>query len=412
MQLTADGALQVYITGTLIDINAGSTDTDFRVESDTVANMLFVDAGADKVGIGDGTPTETLTVADDFVGYVGSFFNDGDLDSHQGVFIQACLDTNPTAACNWLELRDGDGTVLGAIEGDGAGNVTTAAAGADYAELFAGNRANFARGDLIALGGQDQVVPAGPGTKLIGAYSSTPITLGNWHDGWENDPNVVPVGLLGQMRVKVSTEKGPIQKGDPLAVSPTQPGVGVKATEAGRILGFALESTPSNQPSSSITLLLAYVSPSWYDPGVLVDEGGDLAQEVSDPSETDEGGTEKILANEIEAKTGVFQKITATLIATFKKIVAETAEIASAVIKKLTVEGLAVKGDSVGQVTIPTGETELTVDYPDLKETTKVFLTLDRPIAVGVEKTAGEGFKFILADPSDLPVVIDYWVVE
>ncbi|HEB13911.1 MAG TPA: hypothetical protein ENI09_00660 [candidate division WWE3 bacterium] len=73
---------------------------------------------------------------------------------------------------------------------------------------------------------------------------------------------------------------------------------------------------------------------------------------------------------------------------------------------------MAVKGDSVGKVTIPTGETELSVDYTDLTETSKVFFTLDRAVAAGVEKTPGEGFKLILANPADLPVTIDYWIVE
>ena len=37
-------------------INNGSVDMDIRVESNGNANMLFVDAGNDRVGIGTGTP--------------------------------------------------------------------------------------------------------------------------------------------------------------------------------------------------------------------------------------------------------------------------------------------------------------------------------------------------------------------
>lgn len=44
-------------------INEGSTDVDFRVESNGNANMLFVDGGNDRVGIGDAAPSETLNVA-------------------------------------------------------------------------------------------------------------------------------------------------------------------------------------------------------------------------------------------------------------------------------------------------------------------------------------------------------------
>lgn len=42
--------------------NEGSTDSDFRVESDGNANMVFVDASTDRVGIGINAPTKTLDV--------------------------------------------------------------------------------------------------------------------------------------------------------------------------------------------------------------------------------------------------------------------------------------------------------------------------------------------------------------
>ncbi len=42
--------------------NDGSQDIDFRVESNGNANMLFVDGGNDRVGIGTSSPTRTLHV--------------------------------------------------------------------------------------------------------------------------------------------------------------------------------------------------------------------------------------------------------------------------------------------------------------------------------------------------------------
>ena len=42
--------------------NEGSTDSDFRVESDGNVNMVFVDASTDRVGIGTNAPTKTLDV--------------------------------------------------------------------------------------------------------------------------------------------------------------------------------------------------------------------------------------------------------------------------------------------------------------------------------------------------------------
>jgi hypothetical protein len=45
--------------------NEGSADSDFRVESDGNANMVFVDASTDRVGIGTASPTKTLDVNGD-----------------------------------------------------------------------------------------------------------------------------------------------------------------------------------------------------------------------------------------------------------------------------------------------------------------------------------------------------------
>ena len=45
-------------------VNDGSSDVNFRVESDNNQNMLFVDAGNDKIGIGNSSPDATLDVED------------------------------------------------------------------------------------------------------------------------------------------------------------------------------------------------------------------------------------------------------------------------------------------------------------------------------------------------------------
>ena len=47
---------------TIVVVNEGSGDKDFRIESDDNANMLVVDGGDDRVGIGKASPTVTLDV--------------------------------------------------------------------------------------------------------------------------------------------------------------------------------------------------------------------------------------------------------------------------------------------------------------------------------------------------------------
>ena len=64
--LTLDAATGLVLTrGTVI--NEDGADSDTRIESDNQANMLFVDASADKIGIMTNAPTEVLDVNSDAV---------------------------------------------------------------------------------------------------------------------------------------------------------------------------------------------------------------------------------------------------------------------------------------------------------------------------------------------------------
>jgi len=60
--LTWDG-----VTGNAAVFNEAGNDLDFRVESADNANMLFVDAGNNRVGIGTATPTAVLDVNSDIL---------------------------------------------------------------------------------------------------------------------------------------------------------------------------------------------------------------------------------------------------------------------------------------------------------------------------------------------------------
>jgi len=56
------GVERVEMTGTEVVFNDTGTDTDFRIEGDTDANLFKVDASADKVGIGTASPTARFDV--------------------------------------------------------------------------------------------------------------------------------------------------------------------------------------------------------------------------------------------------------------------------------------------------------------------------------------------------------------
>jgi hypothetical protein len=65
-RLAGSDVVALQIDNDEYTFNDGSNDVDFRVEGNGDANLLFVDASADKVGIGTNTPSETLTVTGNF----------------------------------------------------------------------------------------------------------------------------------------------------------------------------------------------------------------------------------------------------------------------------------------------------------------------------------------------------------
>ncbi|MBT3230778.1 hypothetical protein HN358_03285 [Candidatus Uhrbacteria bacterium] len=233
--------------GTVLNIQNGGTGASININQ-----------------LGDQIPL--VVSANGTTDYIATFTNGGNADTNMGIKIQACLNTNPTTACNFLALMDGDGLQIGAIEGNGGG-VSYASPGSDYAELFPGALSSFTQGDVIGLDSLGNVALASDSDKIIGAYSVSPNTLGNWFDGWQDAGTHVPVALLGQVPVTVNMEGGAILPGDYVTLSATT-GVAKKATGVGYVLGQALESH-----SGGTGAIQVYIKPTWQAVGVLTDSG-------------------------------------------------------------------------------------------------------------------------------------------
>jgi hypothetical protein len=62
LQLQTAEVARVTLTNTAVVVNESGADVDFRVEGDTDANLLFVDASTDRVGIGTSSPSVKFEV--------------------------------------------------------------------------------------------------------------------------------------------------------------------------------------------------------------------------------------------------------------------------------------------------------------------------------------------------------------
>lgn len=159
--------------------------------------------------------------------------------------------------CGDLRFRvayDGNVTADGAFTGGGA----------DFAEYLdaTGNRSSYEPGDvLIVSPDQDRAVALATeaySTAVIGVYSTDPAILGGGrYLADDGTTDMLPVGIVGIVPVKVSAENGAIQRGDLLTTSAT-PGHAMLASEyvPGAILGKAMGELEAGTGVIEVVLLL------------------------------------------------------------------------------------------------------------------------------------------------------------
>jgi hypothetical protein len=164
---------------------------------------------------------------------------------------------------------------------------TTTAAGVlgpcvDIAEAYTAGE-NLLPGDVVAVKADASgpegftLIKANSSTAILGIVSTRPAVYlqgetalfgGSHFDASSIFPkgSEVPLALVGRVPVTVSLENGPISVGDPLTVS-SESGVAKRATEPGRIIGYALESYSSTTISSFVNArILVFVNPTFWFP--------------------------------------------------------------------------------------------------------------------------------------------------
>jgi hypothetical protein len=142
--------------------------------------------------------------------------------------------------------------------------ISTTTGAYDLAEDYPTRDHTLAAGDIVSIDPHEETFvqkgSAANADLLVGVYSTNPALRLSQVDETINSARAVPIALAGRVPVKVSTENGPVLPGDPITISPTKPGVGVRATGTGRIIGMSM-GTYTGDGIGSVTVFL---NPSYY----------------------------------------------------------------------------------------------------------------------------------------------------
>ncbi|MGH9857355.1 MAG: hypothetical protein ACRD4B_05865, partial [Acidobacteriota bacterium] len=178
-----------------------------------------------------------------------------------------------------LCLRATQGACAGSAPGTiYAANATVQAA--DLAENYISSQ-QLEPGDLVipeSLSNSLAIVKATTAyqPQVIGVISTKPGFILNSDAQTDREhPYVYPLALQGRVPVKVSSINGSIQPGDPLTSSPL-PGIAMKATKGGQIIGKALENYANPDPNK-VGKIMSFVNISYQIPQSSITKNGNLS---------------------------------------------------------------------------------------------------------------------------------------
>ncbi len=145
---------------------------------------------------------------------------------------------------------DNDGSCTASTSGK-ISSVSSVTGNSDLAEMYFSNE-NLLPGEIVYAKGELSVGRAAADTKhkIIGVVSTKPgVTLGFDDKSLTAGETGSPIALTGRVPIRLSNENGDVKVGDELMLS-SIPGVAMKATGTGAIIGVALEDFDSGRAYS------------------------------------------------------------------------------------------------------------------------------------------------------------------
>ena len=246
------GGFLMSAEGAGIDMNtANGGDVDLEVDPLGTGQFIVTSGGAAEISSGGGITLDP------------GFGNGVVLDLDNSNSTAAVCKTGGSTALIGVTLTDCTGTPS-----------------ADYMEMYPAT-SDVTTGDLVEIGTTDITTEDGDTikqiTKSTGAYSgkiigiaSNPSEAGDFNSIGYNisdADNPYPVALNGRVKLNVTDQNGAIAPGDPITSSATN-GVGMKATQPGMVVGYALEAHTSGNGQ-----IMVFVSPGYHSGTTIANDG-------------------------------------------------------------------------------------------------------------------------------------------
>ncbi|WKZ28703.1 MAG: hypothetical protein QY323_04160 [Patescibacteria group bacterium] len=269
-----------------------------------------------------------------------------------------------------LTFKNDNGQTLASLNQAGdlalAGSLTVNG-GLDYAETFPA-APDLDAGDIVMV---DAANTNGYGVKKSdAAYENTLLGVISTKPGFltgKSTAGTQPVALAGRVPVKVNTESGEIKPGDPITSSST-PGVGMKAAEAGRVIGIALE----GWNGSGTGRITVFVNPSWWNgPAALAGATAGGALSITGESLLDFKNSTLSNVSAIVSTSGLWS------VSSDGYLVAEHIEAKEVNTRKLTLRADAAADRVVGKARLRAGYDAIMVENPHVTEESVIVITFE-----------------------------------